>query len=156
MTPSGDEIASESHLVKPPLHWDMRSVWDPDAAKLHGISPELLGANGKPPFTIARRMNEALAGRELFSDAPGDDERWLRTIFGEADCDPAFTIRRTHADVLIGDLAVKRGWTLAAYEAAKEEASRLAPRTHRAEADARHLALLWQMVSKGPKNYSCE
>jgi hypothetical protein len=58
--------------------------------------------------------------------------------------------------VLIGDLAVKLGWTLAAYEAAKEKASRLAPRTHRAEADVRHLALLWQMVSKGPKDCSCE
>jgi hypothetical protein len=154
--PSADGIRSEGHLIKPPSHWEMVNVWDPDAAKLHRISLELLAANGKPPFTIARRMNEALAVRELFSDAPGDDEHWLRTIFGEADSDPSFTIRRTHADVLIGNLAVARGWTLAAYEAAKEEAARLAPRTHRAEADARHLALLWQTVSQGPKDYSCE
>ena len=43
-------------------------------------------------------MNEVLAGRELFSDAPVDDERWLRIIFDEAGFDPAFTIRKTYAD----------------------------------------------------------
>jgi hypothetical protein len=26
-------------------------------------------------------LNEVLAGRELFSDAPADDGRWLRIIF---------------------------------------------------------------------------
>ena len=87
-------IQSESHLVRPPLHWDMKPVWDPDAEKLHGISLEQLLAQGRPPFEVARRMNAVLAGRELFSDAPADDERWLRIIFDEAGLDPAFTIRR--------------------------------------------------------------
>ena len=81
---SRGEIQSESHLLKPPLHWDMQSVWDPDAEKLHGISLEQLNAQGRPPFEVARRMNEVLSGRELFSDAPADDERWLRIIFDEA------------------------------------------------------------------------
>ena len=85
---STGEIQSESHLVKPPLHWDMQPVWDPDAEKLHGISLEQLHAQGRPPFEVARRMNEVLAGRELFSDAPADDERWLRIIFDEAGFDP--------------------------------------------------------------------
>ena len=34
---STGEIQSESHLIKPPLYWDMQPVWDPDAEKLHGI-----------------------------------------------------------------------------------------------------------------------
>ena len=55
-------------------------------------------------------LNEVLAGRELFSDGPADDERWLRIIFGEAGSDPAFTIQRTHADVLMAQLAAKLGW----------------------------------------------
>jgi hypothetical protein len=46
------EIQSESHLVKPPLHWDMQPVWDPDAEKLHGISLEKLHAQGRPPDSI--------------------------------------------------------------------------------------------------------
>jgi hypothetical protein len=45
---------------------------------------EQLVSHGRPPFEIARRMNEVLAGRELFADAPADDERWLRIIFDEA------------------------------------------------------------------------
>jgi hypothetical protein len=146
---STGEIQSESHLVRPPLHWDMQPVWDPDAEKLHGISLEQLLAHGLPPFEVARRMNEVLAGRELFSDAPVDDERWLRIIFDEAGLDPAFTIRRTYADVLIAQLARKRGWDSASFEAAKSEADRNSPSTHRAEADARHWAVLWCMISKG-------
>jgi hypothetical protein len=41
---STGEIQSESHLVKPSLHWDIQPVWDPDAEKLHGISLEQLHA----------------------------------------------------------------------------------------------------------------
>src|SRR5438552_2615965 len=78
---STDEIQSESHLVKPPTHWDMRPVWDPDAEKLHGVSLEQLLSDGRRPVEIAQRMNEALAGLELFSDGPTDDARWLRIIF---------------------------------------------------------------------------
>jgi hypothetical protein len=146
---STGEIQSESHLVKPPLHWDMQPVWDPDAEKLHGISLEQLHAQGRSPSEVARRMNEVLTGRALFSDAPADDERWLRIIFDEAGLDPAFTIRRTDADVLTSQLAAKLRWDSASYEAAKSEADRISPRTHRAEADARHLAVLWRIISKG-------
>ena len=112
---STGEIQSESHLVKPPLHWDMQPVWDPDAEKLHGISLEQLLAQGRPPFKVARRMNEVLTGGELFSDAPADDERWLRIIFDEAGLDPAFTIRRTYAHMLIARLAAELGWASASY-----------------------------------------
>jgi hypothetical protein len=146
---STGEIQSESHLVRPPQHWDMQPVWDPDAEKLHGISLEHLLAHGRPPFEVARRMNDVLAGRELFSDGPADDERWLRIIFDEAGLDPTFTIRRTHAEVLIAQLVTKLGWDSASYEAAKAIADRISPRTHRAEADAHHLAVLWRMISKG-------
>jgi hypothetical protein len=128
----------------------VQPVWDPDAEKLHGISLEQLLAHGRLPFEIARRMNDVLARRELFSDGPADDERWLRIIFDEAGPDPAFTIRRTHADVLVAQLAAKLGWDSASYGAAKAEADRISPRTHRAEVDARRLAVLWRMISNGP------
>ena len=120
----------------------MESVWDPDAEKLHRISMQQLVANGQPPLQIARRMNDVLAGRELFSDGPDEDERWLRIVFDEAGLDPAFTIRRLHANVLMSQLAAKLGWDSAGYKAATTEVTRTSPRTHRAGADARHLALL--------------
>ena len=53
------EVQSESDLVKPPLHWDMQPVGDPDAEKLRGISLEQLLAQGRPPFEVARRMNNS-------------------------------------------------------------------------------------------------
>jgi hypothetical protein len=80
---STGDIRSEGHLVRPPSHWDMQRVWDQDAEKLHGFSLGQLRAHGRPPLVIARRMNEVLADRELFSDGPADDERWLRIIFDE-------------------------------------------------------------------------
>jgi hypothetical protein len=134
----------------PPSHRDMQPVWDQKAEKLHGISLEQLRANGRPPLEIVRRMNDVLAGRELFSDGPAEDERWLRIIFDEAGPDPAFTIRRLHANILTTQVAAKLGWTSASYETANTEAARIAPRTRRAEDDARHLAVRWQIIAKGP------
>ncbi len=145
---STGEIVSESHLIKPPAHWDITAVWDPDAEKLHKISSDQLIARGRTPLEIANRMNQALAGRELFSDGPAEDERWLRIVFDEAGLEPAFTIRRFHADLMIAQFAARRGWDDAALQSAKVEAERISPRMHRAEADARHLAVLWQMITQ--------
>jgi len=147
--PYTESIRSEARLIRPPAHWDIESLWDTSAENLHNISRGMLARSGCPAFVVARRMNAVLSGHELFSDAPNEDERWLRILFDEAGGDPAFTIRRLHADELIGSLAVARGWNLAAYETTKDNVARLAPRTHRAEADARHLALLWRTVSLG-------
>src|ERR1700693_4561972 len=70
---SAGEIRSESPLVRPPSHWDLDPGLGPDAQKLHRISRKQLFATGRPTLEIARRMNETLAGRELFSDSPVDD-----------------------------------------------------------------------------------
>lgn len=149
---STGEIQSESHLVKPPSHWDMQPVWDPDAERLHRISLEQLIAHGRPPFEIARRMSDVLAGKELFSDSPVDDERWLRMIFGEASAELTFTIGKLNASVLTAQLAAKLGWDSTRYEATKTDAARISPKTHRAEADARHWAVLWHLISTGPQD----
>jgi hypothetical protein len=54
-------------------------------------------------------------------------------------------VRRTDPQVLIAALAGDR----TRYAAAKREAARIAPTTHRAEADARHWAVLWAMIALG-------
>jgi len=145
--PSTGEIRSEGHLVKPPAHWDMKPLWDPDAEKLHGISMRQLMTQGQTSLVIASRMNDCLAGREFFSDSPVDDERWLRLIFAEAELAPTFAIAKLNAKVLITERAAKLGWDEPCLEAAMAEADRIAPKCHRAEPDARHLAVLWDIIS---------
>ena len=111
-------IQSEAHLIKPPSHWDLQGTWDPEAEALHGISLDQLLAHGHPTYKVARRMNAALAARELFSDSPMD-EVWVRQLFDDAGFDPMFTIRRTDANVLLAQLAREHRWDPASYEVAK-------------------------------------
>jgi hypothetical protein len=93
-------------------------------------------------------LNAVLGGRELFSDAP-QDETWLRLLFDAAGFEPTFTIQRTDARVLISQVAAAHGLDEAAYAHARALAAELAPRRHRAEADARNLAVLWNIVARG-------
>jgi DNA polymerase III epsilon subunit-like protein len=139
-------VVSESHLILPPPQWSIESLWDPDAQKLHGITLSQLQAQGKPVGEIAERMNQALGGRELFSDDP-HDRAWLRLVFAAAGFEPAFAIRDMDARRLISRLAAESGIDADTYARARDAAAQRTPRRHRAEADARHLAMLWQIVA---------
>jgi hypothetical protein len=146
--PLTDVVVSESHLIKPPAEWPVKASWDRTAERLHGIAFSQLWWDGRPVGEVAQRMNMALGGRELFSDAP-QDEVWLRLLFDAAAFEPAFTIRRTDARVLISQAAADNGLDEPAYARAKAIATETAPRRHRAEADARHLAVLWNIIARG-------
>lgn len=147
--PETGEVHSESHLIKPPEFWPVKESWERSAERLHGISLDRLKQEGRPAWEVAQRMNAALAGRELFSDAPPYDETWMQQLFDAAGLEPTFTIRQMDARVLIRQAAIERGLDEAAFERAKTMASELAPRRHRAEADARNLAELWNFVVAG-------
>jgi hypothetical protein len=146
--PATGALVSESHLIKPPAEWPVKESWDRAAERLHGIALAQLWREGRAVWEVAQRMNAVLGGRELFSDAP-QDEAWLRLLFDAAGCEPGFTIRRTDARVLISQAAVHSGLDEAAYAHAERLAIEMAPRRHRAEADARHLAVLWHIVALG-------
>jgi hypothetical protein len=69
------KIRSGSHLIKPPSHWDLRSVWDSDAERLHKITRDEFYIHGRTPLEIADRMNKALAGRpSARSECPALDQ----------------------------------------------------------------------------------
>jgi hypothetical protein len=146
--PETGTVVSESHLIRPPEGWPVKESWDRAAERLHGITLSRLRLDGRPVWEIARRMNAALEGRELFSDAP-QDEAWLRLLFDAAGLEPTFIVRRTDARALISRVADDRGLDEAAYARAKTKVADLAPRRHRAEADARHLAVLWNIIAWG-------
>lgn len=140
-------ICSESFLIKPPQEWPLEDTWDEAAEAIHGISRAELAADGKPAFDIARHMNVKLAGRELFADSPFD-EAWLNQLFDAAGLEPAFQPRRMLADLYIDATARRLGLDQPAIDALHSRADVVAPRTHRAEADARHWATLWQLVQQ--------
>ena len=145
--PTAGQIVSESHLIEPPEDWPVKESWDRAAEKLHGISLAHLRLEGRPVLEVAQRMNPALDGRELFSDAR-EDEAWLKLLFTTAGVEPTFRISKIDARVLISQAAAESGLDEAASACAKALAIEIAPRRHRAEPDARHLAALWNIVTR--------
>lgn len=118
------------HLIRPEEGWLM-SAWDPSAEALHGISVDQLHAEGEACRVIAARMNAALAGHVVYSDAPDWDAFWLYRLFGAARLRPVFELH-DFATLMI--------------ETAPEHIAEIfamadvtAPRCHRARADALHL-----------------
>jgi hypothetical protein len=140
-------IMSDGWLILPPAEWAIDAVWDPDAEALHGITQAMLKAHGKPPFQVAQLLNTAVAGRDVFADSPFD-EAWLNQLFDAAGLEPTFQLRRMLADLYIDANARRLGLDQPAIDTLHSRADEVAPRTHRAEADARHWATLWQLVRR--------
>jgi hypothetical protein len=144
--PDCGAIVSESHLVIPPLEWAIMESWDRGAQRLHGIALADLYQHGRRPAEVARRMNEALDGRGLFSD-DRYDAVWLRLLFDAAGLSPLFVIATTNARELIAQAATEHGLSDDACNRARALADAKEPCRHRAEADARHLAVLWSIIN---------
>lgn len=69
-------------LVKPAPDW---VHWSEDAESIHGISRDLLEAEGLSPREVALTLNEALRGKTLYTDAWSFDSSWLGKLFEEAE-----------------------------------------------------------------------
>ncbi len=132
---SGDPI---SYLVCPQDDW-LNEGWDENAEKIHGLSKDFLLREGSSPIVICTRLNEALSNVDVYSDAPDWDSFWLYRLYRAANLRPAFALNS------FGDLM--RPYSENDKDAALiEAADRLAPRRHRAAADARHLQTLYSLA----------
>ncbi len=126
-------------LVLPQPDW---TGWDPGAARVHGISRELLLMHGKPVDVVARLLNDQLAGREVYCDAWAHDYVWLARLFDAADRAPAFRLRDLRE--LLAPEELDR------FDAVREGVRRdFAGQRHRASADARVLQLSVAAVRRG-------
>lgn len=143
---SSGAITSASHLIRPPWNWKIADAWSTKAEKMHGISLAQVRATGDWPENVARRMNEQLAGRELYSDSPYD-ENWLGQLFEAVGVQPEFTVRRTLAPTVLERIAIERNFDLARLTKMRAEAE--GNRRHRAEEDALLWARLWKAVAFG-------
>lgn len=81
----------DSFLIKPIATW---THWDPYAeANLHRLSRSELDADGISIAEAAQRLNLALNGQTVYTDAPDYDRMWIATLFRSAGVEKSFTIR---------------------------------------------------------------
>lgn len=130
--------AAASFLIKPHDAWSLAG-WDKAAEALHGLTIERLGAEGLTVKEACRRLNAALAGRTVYSDAPDHDGWWLYRLYDAAGMRQSFTL------AYLGDLIdplVPSG----AIAALMAEAEERAPHLHRAAPDVKHMQELYRLA----------
>jgi len=84
--------AITSFLITPE-HTPDWQTWREEAEAIHKITREMLYASGLDPLAAARKMNDDLRGKCIYSNAPEFDWEWLRELFFVADERPEFTVR---------------------------------------------------------------
>jgi len=129
----------QSVLIQPVEMWP-EDAWDDEAEALHGLSREQLHREGAPVAEACKVINSALDGCEVYSDAPDWDAFWLYRLFGAAKMKPLFSLR-SFADLV---RPLINGCENELFRRANE----IAPRMHRAAADALHLQTVYRMASE--------
>ena len=94
----GDAAAT---LIKPDDAWPEKA-WSADAEALHGIGLDLLNAEGRACADVCDMANDALAGRDVYSDAPDWDGFWLMRLFKAGRSEDAFQDPRLRPDLRRG------------------------------------------------------
>jgi hypothetical protein len=145
-----EDGTGESHLIKPMPAW---TDWDIESAAIHGITREMLAANGSPAADVARRLHQVLAGCDIHSDAPAADQIWLNVLMQTAglvtppvlDVYDAFrAVFRPMVTKL--PLSVASGLAQSIVRQAESEIEHAGGVRHRAEPDARRHWMTWQRV----------
>jgi hypothetical protein len=131
--------APETHLIEPFASWP-RTAWDPQAEALHGVSLDELMQKGRPGAAVCHRLNAALKGAKVYSDAPDWDSFWLYRLFSTAGVRQRFSLGD-----LGGLLVSMAGEKL---ESIFAEADRTAPRRHRACEDVLHMRALYALARR--------
>ncbi len=120
-------VNSGACLIRPPPKWTTyANAWSPASERLTGITKEMLDRDGQSPREAMARLIEAVGDRDLFSDGGKFDAHWLGMLVDAA----GVCLGGRKLDAVQG-LIKRMGWTVKFAD----------PPPHRAEADARRLAL---------------
>jgi hypothetical protein len=84
-----DDDTKYCSLILPVPEWEH---WDADAEKVHRIARDILETHGRPVREVAKRMNELLQGRTLYTDGWVVDSPWLTTLFHKAQVEMSFRV----------------------------------------------------------------
>ena len=132
--------AAKAMLIRPHESWSLED-WNPVAEALHGVSYDTLVKEGVPAGEVCEKLNGALAGKLVFSDAPDWDGFWLYRLFQAAKMRQRF---------IVSDFSsILRAAPPEKLDAYMEEAERRAPRMHRAIPDVLHMRALYELVAPG-------
>ena len=138
------DMTGWSALIHPTLEWCENGDWDCAAEALHGLSQDRLRNEGADTMDVARALNEQLAGKAVFTDAPDFDRHWLAMLFEETMERPNFEL--WHAASLIKD-CLRRVTIDGPIPVAAVSSEPMPIAQHRAKDDAFALALeLWRAI----------
>lgn len=127
----------ESLLISPSPDWSLDD-WDPKAERLHGVTLKMLSDLGVGAAVACDRIDAALAGHDVYSDAPDWDGFWMMRLYQAAGRSVGVRLRDfARAMPLLTDDEKK---------SLLQKADRLAPRRHRAAEDALHLQMMWRLA----------
>lgn len=117
---------SDNFLINPDTASDW-SYWDDFAEEMHGICRTELVRDGITVTAACERMNQALKGKDVLSDAWEFDHFWLTRLFNEAGVKMAFRLQGLDT-VLTGEELVQYRFV-----------SKTQLRRHRAMKDVEHI-----------------
>lgn len=126
-------------LIKPSPDWSI-DEWSRDAEALHGVTHKKITSKGADPKVVCETLNSALAGIDVYSDAPDWDGFWLYRLFQSAKIRQNFKL--SDLNLLFRSMQPDK------LSAILIEAERLAPRKHRAAADAVHMRTIFELAFK--------
>jgi DNA polymerase III epsilon subunit-like protein len=149
-----EDGAAEAHLIRPAPGW---TDWDPEAQAMHGLSREMLQAQGEPHDQVAHRVLEALGRRDVYASAPSWDGKWLSVLLRSAGL-PRHAMRLKDSDAAHLHTALDILRPVHAGRDLQFEAARLVAEArrhaatgrpaHRALADARQELDVWLEVRR--------
>jgi len=127
-----------SFLIRPAEGWE---DWDDSAEAVHGWSRSRLLSEGEPAFLVAKKINDLLAGKTVYSDAKDYDGRWVDVLFDEIAAPRRFRVE---------DYALLYGSDRRRIDEVRQALERERPITHRADEDVAFLmALHRRLVTEG-------
>lgn len=147
---SDDALETDSFLIRPPPEWGTDD-WLGEAQDVHGITREQLMDEGVSLQEAVARLNDLLADKFVFSDAPGFDLAWLRRLYVSADRRIAFGLHDETAAVAF-HLEPKEEdipALMKRYAEAFVLSEQIYPHTHRAAPDAMGMAATFRMTVDG-------
>lgn len=143
---SDGTVVSGGWLIRPLPEWlAVPGTWSAESERLTGISRAMLDRDGHPVAEVVALLTATIRNRLLLSDNPPFDGYWFDLLFNAAGM--------TSADWTIDDAD---GFEAAAIRACPRRIDRLvldiaafrdSPTKHRAEPDARRLALRWGILT---------